>query len=165
MRIFSPYIMMDRLTDVTVAWLLAEGIKGILLDVDNTMTTHDHPHPAEGVMEWVADMTRNGIKLIIVSNNKPGRVEPFARLFGLDYVARGRKPLTVGFRAACRRLGIEPGEALVAGDQIFTDILGGNLLGAKTLLTTPIELERMPFFRLKRWLEKPIIRRYKRRSG
>lgn len=165
MRILSPYLMLDKLTEVTPSMLAAEGILGILLDVDNTMTTHDHPRPAKGVAEWAEEMRSAGIKLIIVSNNSAKRVEPFARLMGLDYVANGRKPLTRGFREACRRLGIKPREALVAGDQIFTDIMGGNLLGAKTLLTVPLELEPIPFFKLKRRMEKPIIKRYKRKSG
>lgn len=163
MRILSPYLMMDKLTELTPSFLAREKISGILLDVDNTMTTHGHPHPADGVIEWVEEMRRAEIKLIIVSNNTPQRVEPFARMFGLDFVANGRKPFTKGFREACRRLQIKPKEAVCVGDQIFTDILGGNLLGAKTILTTPIEPEHMPFFRFKRWAEKPIIRSHKRK--
>lgn len=67
---------------------------GLLLDIDNTLTTHDNPVPAAGVEAWVAGMQAAGISLCLVSNNHPPRVEPFAKRLGLDFVCEGKKPLT-----------------------------------------------------------------------
>lgn len=164
MPLFAPRLMLGKMIDITPELLRSLGISALLLDIDNTMTTHDNPVPAGGVTEWIALMKGEGFALVVVSNNSEERVAPFADLIGLDFVSHGRKPLPSGFRTACQRLGIKPREAAVVGDQIFTDILGGNLLGAYTILTEPYELEEMPFFKVKRALEKPVIRGYKRRE-
>ena len=159
MPLFLPRLMLGKMTDITPELLRGLGISALLLDIDNTMTTHDNPVPAPGVTEWIVRMKAEGFALVVVSNNSEQRVSPFARLIGLDFVSEGKKPLPSGFRRACEQLGINPKNAAVVGDQIFTDILGGNLLGAYTILTEPYQLEDMPFFKVKRALEKPVIRR------
>jgi len=99
-----------------------------------------------------------GFRIMIVSNAKPERVEDFAAKVRLPFVAQGMKPLSAGFDRACRALGVAPEHAAVIGDQVFTDVLGGNLYGAMTLLVEPIEREKGRFFRLKRHLEKKILK-------
>lgn len=163
MPLFKPCFMTDKMIDLDIEFFRSLGCKAILLDVDNTMTTHDNPTPAEGVVEWIESMKDNGLKLIIVSNNSAERVAPFAEKIGLDFVAKGAKPLAKGFREACSRIGVKPREAVAIGDQIYTDIIGGNLLGAYTILTVPYELEDKAFFKVKRFLEKPVIASYKRK--
>ena len=79
--------------DITPTMLQHFGIRGLLLDLDNTQTTHDNPRPAEGVLDWIAVMKENGIAMCIVSNNHPPRVKPFADLLGLPFVCEGKKPL------------------------------------------------------------------------
>ncbi len=164
MPLFKPCFMADKMIDLDIDFFRDLGCKALLLDVDNTMTTHDNPTPAEGVIEWIDRMKSYGLKLIIVSNNYPERVSPFAEKIGLDFVARGAKPLAKGYKEACRRLGIKPKEAVAIGDQIYTDIIGGNLLGAYTVLTVPYEAENKIFFKVKRFLEKPVIASYKRKE-
>ena len=164
MPLFAPRLMLDKMICITPELLRERGLSVLLLDIDNTMTTHDNPVPAEGVTEWIKQMQSEGFRLIVVSNNSEERVKPFAQLIGLDFVSHGCKPLPSGFRRACEQLGVKPSQAAVVGDQIFTDILGGNLLGAYTILTVPYQLEEMRFFKLKRALEKPIIRSYLRRA-
>ncbi len=165
MPLLKPCLMVDKMIDLDMDFFRSVGCKAILLDVDNTMTTHDNPTPAEGVMEWIDSMKNNGLKLIIVSNNSAERVAPFAEKIGLDFVAKGAKPLAKGFKEACRRIGVKPKEAVAIGDQIYTDIIGGNLLGAYTVLTVPYELEDKAFFKFKRALEKPVIASYRRKAA
>ncbi len=164
MPLLRPCLMIDKMTDLELDFFESLGCKAILLDVDNTMTTHDNPTPAEGVAEWIDRMKSNGLKLIIVSNNSAERVAPFAEKIGLDFVAKGAKPLAKGFKEACCRIGVRPKEAVAVGDQIYTDIIGGNLLGAYTVLTVPYELEEKLFFKFKRMMEKPVIASYKRKA-
>ncbi len=164
MPLFAPRLMLGKMIDITPELLRSLDISALLLDIDNTMTTHDNPVPAPGVTEWIERMKSEGFDLVVVSNNSEERVAPFARLIGLDFVSKGNKPLPSGFRRACEKLGINPRNAAVVGDQIFTDILGGNLLGAYTILTEPYQFEDMPFFKVKRALEKPVIAGYKRKS-
>ncbi len=158
MALFKPRLRIGKMIDITADMMNSAGIKALLLDIDNTMTTHNNPVPAEGVMEWVNGMKSLGFTLMVVSNNNGERVQKFSRLLGLEFEDMARKPLPTGFRRACKRLGIKPGEAAVVGDQLFTDMLGGNLLGAYTVLTEPYELEDMKFFKFKRACERFIMK-------
>ena len=133
------------------------GIRGLMLDLDNTLTTHDNPAPAEGVLSWIGLMRQAGIAMMIVSNNRPHRVQPFAAALGLPFVAEGAKPLPRGFRLAQKRMQLPFSQLAVVGDQIFTDILGANLCGVKSIYVRPIQYENKGFLRVKRWLERPFL--------
>lgn len=128
--------------------------------MDNTLTTHDNPVPLEGVTDWLDKMKAKGIKMMIVSNNSSDRVTPFANLLGLDFVPKGKKPLKNGFEEAVKIMGLPKEQIAVIGDQLFTDILGGNLFKVKSILVTPIELEKKGFLKFKRIIEKPILKHY-----
>ncbi|MBR5496185.1 MAG: YqeG family HAD IIIA-type phosphatase [Oscillospiraceae bacterium] len=165
MALFTPDIMLNKITDIDLSLFEKWGIKGVVLDIDNTLTLHDHPTPAEGVVQWLDNMKQNGIKFTVASNNTKERVAPFAQKLGVGFEARSCKPLTFGLTRACKHFGLKPREVAIIGDQIFTDILGGNLKGLKTILVVPFEHEKGPFFKLKRKLEKPIIYIYNRKHG
>lgn len=154
---FRITIALNTICDLSPALLRKHGIKGLLLDLDNTLTTHDNPRPADGVPEWIRTMKENGIKLCIVSNNHPPRVKPFADMLGLDFVCEGKKPLSKGFREAKEKMGLQWDELSVVGDQIFTDVLGANLKRLKCVFVFPIEHETTRFFRFKRKMEIPFL--------
>ncbi len=154
---FRITIALKSICDLSPALLHKYGIKGLLLDLDNTLTTHDNPKPADGVMEWIELMKASGIQMCIVSNNHPPRVKPFADMLGLQFVSEGKKPLSKGFREAKGRMGLEWNELAVVGDQIFTDVLGANLKRLKCVFVFPIEHETTRFFRFKRKMEIPFL--------
>jgi HAD superfamily phosphatase (TIGR01668 family) len=155
--LFKATVAVHTVCQITPQLLEKMNIKGLLLDLDNTLTTHDNHIPAKGVPEWLADMKAAGIKLIIVSNNSQERVSPFAAMLGLNFVSKSRKPLSKGFNEAQKRLDIPFKELAVVGDQIFTDILGANLKKLKSIYVDPIEHENSTFFKVKRRLETPFI--------
>lgn len=158
MSIFTPSHRYKRVAGISPAALRAAGIRGILLDVDNTLSPHNAPTPEPDAVQWLRELAQSGIAVMIVSNNHAPRVAPFAARLGLPYVSRGAKPLPVGFRRAQRMLGLPRAALAVVGDQLFTDILGGNLAGMTTWLVDPICPETGWFFRLKRALERPLLR-------
>ncbi len=160
--IFRPTYVFNDITCITPKFLKRKHIKGIVLDIDNTLTTHNNPVPPQSSMDWLARVKKAGIKLIIVSNNKPPRVEPFAQLLDLEYVANGRKPLTYGINEAVRRMGFEKCDIAAIGDQIFTDIMGANLAGIRSCFVYPLEPETSLPFRFKRTIEKPLLPSRKR---
>lgn len=160
--IFRPTYVFNDITGITPKFLKRKHIKGIVLDIDNTLTTHNNPVPPQSSMDWLARVKKAGIKLIIVSNNKPPRVEPFAQLLDLEYVANGRKPLTYGINEAVRRMGFEKSDIAAIGDQIFTDIMGANLAGIRSCFVYPLEPETSLPFRFKRTIEKPLLPSRKR---
>ena len=161
MALFKPGMRIGKMIDLTPEMLRSAGIKALLLDIDNTMTTHNNPIPADGVQEWIDSMKSQGFMLMVVSNNNGERVRKFSGLLGLEFEGSAMKPLPVGFRRACERLGVRPKETAVIGDQIFTDILGGNLLGAYTVMTEVYEPEPMLFFKFKRACERFIMKFWK----
>lgn len=165
MSIFYPTVMVNRVSDIRPETLDELGVSALILDVDNTLASHNHPIPDADILLWLERMREAGIRLVIASNNRPRRVRPFAEGLGLAYSANSMKPLPVGFIRVSGRLGLPPRSFGVVGDQIFTDVLGGNLFGAKTFLVNPIKSEAGPFFRLKRKVELMIIKRYRIRQA
>ena len=83
---FRIDIALQSILDLTPEILKENEIQGLLLDLDNTLTTHDNPRPADGVLDWIALMKETGIKMVIVSNNHYDRVKPFAEMLGLEFV-------------------------------------------------------------------------------
>ncbi len=157
--LFRAKLALRSVCDITPQLLEKFGIKGLLLDIDNTLTTHDNPIPASGVEAWIAAMQAAHIKLCLVSNNHPPRVQPFAARLGLDFVCEGRKPLSKGYRAAIKKMGLRRKETAAVGDQIFTDVLGANLFRVPCIFVFPIEMETTRFFKIKRKLELPFLPR------
>ena len=97
---FHATVALRSVLQIQPGLLRQYGIRGLMLDLDNTLTTHDNPAPAEGVLSWIGVMRQAGIAMMIVSNNRPHRVQPFAAALGLPFVAEGAKPLPRGFRQA-----------------------------------------------------------------
>ena len=159
-----PKQMYHRVTDISPEELKARGIKGLILDIDNTLTTHDNPIPSDGVVAWLDSVRANGIEMLVLSNNHEPRVAPFAKVLGLNFIAEGKKPLTSGFKRCAKALGMSREELCIIGDQIFTDILGGNLFGCHSILVEPIQVESTNFFKLKRFLEKIILFFYRKKA-
>lgn len=159
--LLKPDIKLKRVTDITPELLKEKGICGILLDVDNTLSTHHGMVLTDGLENWIDNMQQNGIKLLLLSNSLEKRVKPFAEKIGLDYISAGLKPLPFGFLRGVRRLGLKKRQTVAVGDQIFTDVLGGNCVGVTTVLLTPIKPESSFRFRFKRKIERLVYKIYK----
>ena len=157
--LFKADFAFRRVNDITPSFLKKHDIKGLLLDLDNTLTTHDNPRPADGVLDWIKKIKENGIKMVIVSNNHPPRVKPFADMLGLEFISEGKKPLASGFNRAQKLMNIPFKNLAVVGDQIFTDMLGANLKRVRGIFVFPIEKEgkEQKFIRFKRVIEKPFL--------
>lgn len=154
---FKIYYAFRTVTGITPEFLEATGVRALALDLDNTLTTHDNPIAEEAIHKWIALMKKSGIKMLIVSNNSRDRVRPFAEALNLPFIPKGAKPLSFGYDRAVRIFRLPKDKICAVGDQIFTDILGANLAGLKTIFVNPIEPEKTAFFKLKRKLEKPFL--------
>ena len=158
--LLKPDIKLKSITDITVELLNKFDIKALLLDVDNTMSTHHGTILTEGLMEWIDKMQQSGIKLMVLSNSKRFRIQPFAARIGLPFISLGCKPLPTGYLRGVKALGEKRNNVAIVGDQIFTDILGGNAVGVKTILLTPIKPEDGCSFKIRRKLEKKLYKKY-----
>lgn len=160
--LFRPKYVFNSIEDISADFLKKENIRALILDLDNTLTTHNNPIPKKEIGEWLSEMQRNEFPMIILSNNHYERVKPFADALKLDFVCDGGKPLTKGYKQAVAKLGFKRSETASVGDQIFTDVLGCNLAGIRSIFTYPIVYETGFWFRVKRTLEKPLIPSRKR---
>ena len=156
----KPHIQLDSVCDITVDLLQQMNVTCLILDVDNTLCLKKGKIILEGVRDWLARMEKEGIKLIILSNAKPKRMEGIAKGFNLPFVALGGKPLTFGYKRAAKRMGESIKNCAIVGDQLLTDILGGNFAGCKTILVVPKELETSFGFKIKRGIERKLLKKY-----
>ena len=158
--LLKPKIKLERVTDITPEILKKYNLNSLILDVDNTLSTHHGDVLTDGLEDWLRLMQENGIKLMVLSNSKARRVKPFAEKIGLPFISLGLKPLPFGYIRAIKALGSKRKNTAIVGDQIFTDVLGGNAVGVKTLLLTPILLESTAGFKFKRKIERFIYKIY-----
>lgn len=158
--LLKPKIKLAKITDISLSLLNNYGIKALILDVDNTLSTHHGQVLTDGLEAWLKEMKTAGTALVILSNSKEERVKPFAEKIGLDYISLGLKPLPFRFSLALKKLKCTKKETAIVGDQIFTDTLGGNAYGIKTILLDPIKPEASLRFKFKRKLERLIFKIY-----
>jgi len=150
---------------VTADYLKAKHILALLLDVDNTLAPYEQAEPDAALLSWLEELTKNGIRLAIVSNNQGERIHRFAKNLGLPVFAKAGKPLPKAFRRAMAQLGVQPSQTACLGDQIYTDVLCGKWARLQwTVLVPPIKDKTDLFTRFKRLIEKPVMKKYWRRQ-
>lgn len=157
MALLRPDDYVTSVCAVDLHSLKEAGIRAILLDVDNTIMPQGSPECLVAIGEWVERLPEVGFLVAFVSNNWHGTIHERVARFGYDVTPKAMKPLTRGFRAAARALGVRPKECAVVGDQIFTDILGGNLVGATTVLVRPLTSADLPHTVVLRRIERLIM--------
>ncbi len=146
--------------EITVAFLKENGISALILDIDNTLIPYEEAVPSPTVMEWLSLLAAADIKVAFVTNNHKKRLLRFNEFLCLPAYANSFKPFLKNMRAAMRAMGSNKSNTANLGDQIFTDTWAGKRLGIRTFLVPPIKDKRDPFTRLKRLLEKPVLRKY-----
>ena len=166
MGLFVPDYYFDTVYEVTPELLKAHGIKGLILDIDNTLVPYEIPTPTAENKAWLTMMHKNGIKTAFVSNNHKERVELYNEELGCPAFYDSGKP----FKKACNRallaMALNPFEVAIIGDQVFTDVVCGRNAGLKLcILVKPIKDKTNLFFKSKRLLEKPVIATYNRRNS
>lgn len=161
MSLLKPTAAMKNVTDISPELLKQLKIDAILLDVDNTLAPPSSHIPYEGVKEWIELIKSKGINIVICSNNYKKRVKPFADGLGLDCVSMSLKPFPFGFNRAKRKLREKTHSLLVVGDQIYTDILGANLAGMRSILLIPRSEERGFSVKLRRKMEIGVRKKIK----
>ena len=164
---FIPDYRFDSFDLVSPDFLLNLGIKGVILDVDNTLEPYEHPDPGEHVLAWLDSLNKVGIKTAIVSNNGRERVERFNKNIKMPAYFKAGKPFKKKVLLAMNDIGADKSNSVFMGDQILTDVLAAHNAGIPAILVPPINDKRDLFTRFKRLLEKPFLRMYdkKHRKG
>ena len=160
-----PDYMFRTFDEVTPEFLSTLGIRAILADIDNTLAPYEQSEPDERIRGWIASLSAAGISIAFVSNNNARRVDLFNRTLGVPAYPKSGKPFKKNLRKAMNVLGGTKETTVMLGDQLLTDALAGHNLGVKCIIVPPIRDKKSRFFRFKRWLERPVVKRFKKRNG
>ena len=154
---FKPDWLFDTVFEITPDFLIKEGVKAVIFDIDDTVVPHGSEKPDEKCLSFIEGLKSAGIKVAYISNNPLERDPFFTPLFSL-----ARKPSKKGYLALANGFGLPPESCLVAGDQLFTDVRGGIKAGMKTIKVKPITGFKDVPIAIKRVLERPLLRKYEK---
>lgn len=165
LRLLYPDRHLDSIFDLNPDFLLKMGIRGLITDMDNTLVPWNDRNLTSRLERWIALFRARGIKFFIISNNSRERGGQIAEELGIPALWYAAKPGKKAFRKALQVMQLPPEEVAVIGDQVFTDILGGNRLGLYTILVTPISRKEFFWTKLMRALERVVLGPNRERAG
>ncbi|BCV25140.1 YqeG family HAD IIIA-type phosphatase [Gelria sp. Kuro-4] len=158
LRLFCPHLYLASVQALPLADLKRHGLRGLVFDLDNTLLNWNVCDVSPQTKSLFDRLKAEGFRSCLVSNNKKDRVEVVARVLDVPAISKAGKPRSRAFRQAMAVLGTSAAETAVVGDQLFTDILGGNRLGLFTILVVPLSRREFVGTRLMRCLERSVLR-------
>ncbi len=153
----SPDYYLTSVHAIDLEDLRSQGVDTLLVDLDNTLLPRDTNIIPDDLRAWAAKLEADGLKICLVSNNWHERVQSVAAELGFALVAKAVKPLPFAFLRALKQVGSTTKTAAVVGDQLFTDVLGGKLLGMRTVLVAPLSSSDLPHTLVLRRLERMVL--------
>ncbi|WP_373681345.1 YqeG family HAD IIIA-type phosphatase [Aneurinibacillus soli] len=159
-----PDLHVDSIYDIDLVQLKQRGVKGIITDLDNTLIEWDRPDATPELITWIKELKEHGFSVVIVSNNNETRVSKVAEPLGVPYIHQAKKPTKNAFHKATRGMGLSVQETVVIGDQLFTDVLGGNRMGLYTILVVPVAQTDSLITRFNRRLERVALNWMRKRG-
>ena len=162
---FVPEYYFETFDKASAEFLLGIGVKGIVLDVDNTLEPYENPTPGAHVVAWLESLKAVGISAAIVSNNGGERINLFNEKLGLPAYYKAKKPFKKNVLNAMQDMGTDKSNTILMGDQVFTDVWAAHNTGLKAILVPPIKDKTDVLTRFKRLLEKPVLKKYIKRNN
>jgi len=149
----------ESIFDIDIEDLKSLEIKGIVVDIDNTIVPWNDKELSEEVFNWFKKLIKEGFKLCLISNGMSKRVKYFSNQLDIPAIGKAVKPRKKAFKKALNILDVQKDKIAVIGDQIFTDVLGGNRMGFTTILVDPLNKQEFITTKIMRFLEKLVIKR------
>lgn len=164
LRNFLPNRQVNSIFEITPDELKKQGIKGIITDLDNTLVEWNRPLATPKIIEWFEKMKENDIAVTIISNNSENRVKAFSKPHQIPYIFRAKKPFASAFFRALNMMNLKKHEVVVIGDQLLTDIFGGNRAGFYTILVVPVAETDGLTTKFNRFVERRIFSWFERKG-
>ena len=152
-----PDLQVTSVTDVTPALLARLGVRGVLVDLDDTLIASNAEDLSVEAEAWIASLRAAGIQVVILSNGERARVARLRDRLGVPAFALVGKPFAFAFRKGLAALGTPREATAMVGDQLFTDVLGANCAGLTSILVRPLTPGTLPPTRVARRLERLIL--------
>lgn len=161
---FLPDQHVKNIFEITPESLKEKGVKAIITDLDNTLVEWDRPNATPNLIKWFEEMKKHNIIVTIVSNNNEGRVKAFSDPLNIPFIFQARKPLARAFKKAMKQMGTSKDETVVIGDQLLTDVLGGNRSGLHTILVVPVASTDGFVTKFNRLVERRILNWFRKKG-
>jgi HAD superfamily phosphatase (TIGR01668 family) len=158
LSLVTPHLHLASILDLGLPRIRELGLDALLLDVDCTLKDHGASEFPAAVHEWSERLRAGGVRLCLLSNGRSRRIGRLAQQLDLPFVARAFKPLPLGCLVGLKKLGVPRARAAMVGDQIFADVMAGRLAGLFTILVRPTSPVEPWFTRLKRPVERRVLR-------
>ncbi len=155
----KKYIRNAGELDLDLLW--NQGKRGIICDIDNTLCRDEQFEVEPFAVNFINRAKEKGFKICLMSNNGKARVEPVAKFLDCPYHYKAHKPKREAYDTCLEKIGVSVENALMIGDQLFTDILGANRIGLYSVLVKPIDKKEIMGIKLKRPFEKIVLLFYK----
>ncbi|ANZ33232.1 YqeG family HAD IIIA-type phosphatase [Staphylococcus carnosus] len=163
-KLCMPNAYIQNIHQINFDELAQSGIRGVITDLDNTLVGWDEADPTPAVIHWFNKLNELNIKVTVVSNNHQKRVASFCTPLNVDYIFEARKPMGKSFKRACEHMDLKPEETVVIGDQMMTDVIGGNRRGMYTIMVVPVKKTDGFITKFNRLIERRLLNRYKRKD-
>ena len=151
-----PAFVTEKLTDLTPEFLKQQGVDLLMLDFDNTIVPYTTSVATEEMDSWIKNILVSDLKVCVVSNSRKDRVKIFCSHYGMDCITHAKKPFSKGIKECLARFDCPPSQAVLVGDQIFTDTLGANCCGVTSVLVNAIDNHNI-WLKLRHVAELPFI--------
>lgn len=161
---FLPDKYYKSIYDVNYRKLKADGIKCVLFDLDNTIVPPNVKKPDKKIRDLFDNIKELDMKIIIMSNSNKKRLTPFKNELVVDCSASSFKPSKTKFLKILKEYKFDLSETAIIGDQLLTDIFGGNRIGITTVLVNPISKNDITVTKFNRKLEKIIEKKLNKRG-
>lgn len=153
---YIPTFVVNAVYDLRPDTLREQGIKAVLVDLDNTLIAWNNPDGTPELRSWLDDMTEAGLPVVVVSNNKHSRVKRAVEKFGVDFISRAMKPFAHGINKAINAYGFDREEVVMVGDQLMTDIRAAHRAGIRSILVKPLVQSDAWNTKINRWRERRV---------
>lgn len=164
LHLLCPEYMVNACQELSPEYFQRRGICGVILDLDNTIIPWDKQAVPLAIKQWVQSLKKSGISLCLLSNNRTERVADIAAELEVYFVTAALKPLRRGFKSAILIMDLPANQVAVVGDQLYTDILGGNRSGCHTIWVKPLSRQEFLGTKVTRQLEKLTVKLLCRRG-
>ena len=162
LRKLYPKLYISSIFELNIEALKKEGIKGIIFDIDNTLVPYDVADPTDEIIALFSELKNKNLKICLMSNNTEDRVVRFNQHLKVFAIHKSGKPRTKGFKRALELMNLSKDQVAIVGDQVFTDVYGGNKMGVKTILVQPVSDKDEWMTKIKRGLERKVIKLYEK---
>lgn len=164
-RLLYPKLDVKTIYDIDFKKLYEQGLRGVIFDIDNTLVPYDQHQPSkenEALFKHLHDI---GFKICLISNNNKLRVDQYNQALDMTAISNGLKPFRKNFLKALMIMSLSANQVIMVGDQMFTDVLGGNRVGLYTILVKPIQKKEQFITAIKRGIESLVYKRYLKYKG